>query len=170
MILPPIRLGLGTNAGGSLNSVVTLRLGELPQRIGAVIATSDWLEVTQTRINQFAEATGDHQWIHLDAERCAKESPFKSTIAHGFLTLSLMPYFMDQTIAYEGVKMGINYGTNRVRFITPVKVNSRVRASFKLLECEAIQGGVQTVFEVTIELEDSPKPACVAELVTRAYV
>jgi acyl dehydratase len=152
-----------------MQSPITLRLDELPQRIGAHIATSEWLEITQARINQFADATGDHQWIHLDAERCARESPFKSTIAHGFLTLSLVPFFKGQTMAYDGVKMAINYGTNRVRFMTPVKVNSRVRASFKLIACEAIQGGVQTVFEVTIELEGSAKPACVAELVTRAY-
>jgi acyl dehydratase len=148
---------------------ITLHFNDLPQRVGDEIATSDWLTITQDRINQFADATGDHQWIHLDAERCARESPFGTTIAHGFLTLSLVPYFKGETIAYEGVKMGINYGTNRVRFMTPVKVNSRVRAKFKLLSCEAISGGVQTVFEVTIELEGSQKPACVAELVTRAY-
>ncbi len=152
-----------------MNPLVTLVLSDLQARIGEEIATSDWLSITQDRINQFADATGDHQWIHLDAERCARESPFKTTIAHGFLTLSLVPYFKHQTIAYSGVKMGINYGTNRVRFITPVKVDSRLRAKFKLLECEPIQGGVQTVFEVTIELEGSAKPACVAELVTRAY-
>jgi acyl dehydratase len=152
-----------------LNPRVTLHFNDLPKRIGEDIATSDWLTITQERINQFADATGDHQWIHLDAERCARESPFKTTIAHGFLTLSLVPYFKNQCIAYEGVKMGVNYGTNRVRFMSPVKVNSKLRAKFKLLECEAIEGGVQTMFEVTIELEGHAKPACVAELVTRAY-
>lgn len=152
------------------NVPVTLPINALANRVGEEIATSDWLQITQDRINQFAEATGDHQWIHLDAERCAKESPFKTTIAHGFLTLSLVPYFKGQTLAYSGVKMGINYGTNRVRFMSPVTVNSKLRAKFKLLECEAIQGGVQTVFEVTIEIEGHAKPACVAELVTRAYV
>jgi acyl dehydratase len=150
--------------------MVTLNLTDLPKRIGDELAISDWLLVTQERINQFADATGDHQWIHIDAERCSRESPFKSTIAHGFLTLSLLPYFKDQCIAYESVKMGVNYGTNRVRFMSPVKVNSKLRARFKLLECEAIQGGVQTVFEATIEIDGHGKPACVAELVTRAYV
>jgi acyl dehydratase len=148
---------------------VVLDIATLATRVGEEIATSDWLTITQDRIDQFAEATGDHQWIHVDAERCANESPFKTTIAHGFLTLSLVPYFKGQTIAYSGVKMGINYGTNRVRFMSPVKVNSRLRATFKLIECEAITGGVQTVFEVSIELEGHAKPACVAELVTRAY-
>lgn len=153
----------------TLNRPTTLHFNELPQRIGETIATSDWMEVTQDRIDRFAEATGDRQWIHVDAERCARESPFKTTIAHGFLTLSLVAYFKGQTIAYDGVKMGINYGTNRVRFMSPVKVNSKLRATFKLLECEPIQGGMQTVFEVTIEIEGHAKPACVAELVTRAY-
>jgi acyl dehydratase len=151
-------------------SRVSLSLNELPNRIGEALAISDWLEITQSRINQFADATGDHQWIHLDAERAARESPFKTTIAHGFLTLSLIPYFKDACIEYSGVKMGVNYGTNRVRFMAPVKVNSRLRAHFKLLAAEAIVGGMQTVFEVTIEIEGNAKPACVAELVTRAYV
>ncbi|MGL4230843.1 MAG: MaoC family dehydratase [Casimicrobium sp.] len=150
-------------------SMVELHLENLATRVGEDIATSDWLVITQSRINQFAEATGDHQWIHVDAERAARESPFKSTIAHGFLTLSLVPYFKEQCIVYRGVKMGVNYGTNRVRFMSPVKVDSRLRAKFKLLECEAITGGVQTVFEITIEIEGHAKPACVAELVTRAY-
>ncbi len=148
----------------------TLDVSTLATRVGDELATSDWLTITQDRINRFADATDDHQWIHLDAERCARESPFKTTIAHGFLTLSLIPHFKNETIAYRGVKMGVNYGTNRVRFMSPVKVNSRLRAKFKLLECEAIQGGVQTVFEVTIEIEGHAKPACVAELLTRAYV
>lgn len=150
--------------------MVTLKINSLSQHIGAEIAVSDWLPITQERINQFAEATGDHQWIHIDAERAARESPFKTTIAHGFLTLSLIPHFKGECIAYDGVKMGVNYGTNRVRFMAPVKVNARLRAKFKLLSVEDIAGGVQTVFEVTIEIEGHAKPACVAELVTRAYV
>ncbi len=148
---------------------ITIAIDQLLARVGEEIAVSDWLTITQARIQQFADATDDHQWIHLDAERCAKESPFGTTIAHGFLTLSLVPFFKGQTIAYSGVKMGINYGTNRVRFMTPVKVNSRLRARFKLAACEPIQGGIQTVFEVTIDIEGHAKPACVAELVTRAY-
>lgn len=150
--------------------MVNLKIDQLPSLVGQEIAVSDWLVITQARIAQFADATGDHQWIHLDAERCARESPFKTTIAHGFLTLSLVPYFKGACIAYEGIRMAVNYGTNRVRFMSPVTVNSQLRARFKLLECEAIQGGVQTVFEVTIEIEGHAKPACVAELVTRAYV
>jgi acyl dehydratase len=151
-------------------SRICLTLQSLPTRIGEEIATSSWLEITQARIDQFADATGDHQWIHVDAERAARESPFKTTIAHGFLTLALIPLFKSECIEYSGVKMGVNYGTNRVRFMAPVKVNSRLRARFKLLEVEPINGGVQTVFEVTIDIEGHAKPACVAELVTRAYV
>jgi acyl dehydratase len=150
-------------------SRISLTLAALPTRVGEEIATSNWLEITQARIDQFADATGDHQWIHVDAERAARESPFKTTIAHGFLTLSLIPLFKSECIEYSGVKMGVNYGTNRVRFMAPVKVNSRLRARFKLLEVEPINGGVQTVFEVTIDIEGHAKPACVAELVTRAY-
>jgi acyl dehydratase len=147
----------------------TLAISTLSQHIGQELATSEWLTITQERINQFAEATGDHQWIHVDTERAARESPFKTTIAHGFLTLSLIPLFKDECIEYSDVKMGVNYGTNRVRFMAPVKVNSKLRARFKLLEVEPITGGVQTVFEVTIDIEGHAKPACVAELVTRAY-
>ncbi len=149
---------------------VVLNVETLAERIGQEIATSEWLTVTQSRIDQFAEATNDHQWIHVDAERCARESPFKTTIAHGFLTLSLIAGFMARTVSFSGVKMGINYGTNRVRFISPVKVNSNLRAKIKLLACEPFSGGLQTVFEVTVEIEDQSKPACVAELVTRTYL
>ena len=146
-----------------------LSLSQLPDWLGLEVAVSDWVSITQERINLFADATGDHQWIHVDVERAAKESPFGSTIAHGFLTLSLVPYFKDSCIEYEGVRMGLNYGTNRVRFMTPVKVDSRVRGRFKLAAIEEIKGGVQMVWETTIELEGMAKPACVAELVTRAY-
>jgi acyl dehydratase len=150
--------------------MITLNVNTLAQYVGTELAVSDWLQITQERINQFADATGDHQWIHIDAERAQRESPFKTTIAHGFLTLSLIPYFKGKCIAYDGVKMGVNYGTNRVRFMAPVKVNSKLRARFKLLAIEEIIGGVQTVFDTTLELEGHAKPACVAELVTRAYV
>lgn len=146
-----------------------LALAQLPTWLGLEVAVSDWVDITQERINQFAEATGDHQWIHVDAERAAKESPFGTTIAHGFLTLSMVPYLKETCMEYTGVKMGVNYGTNRVRFMAPVKVNSRMRGRFKLGGFEEIKGGVQMVWECTLELEGHAKPACVAELVSRAY-
>ena len=129
--------------------------------------TSEWLEVTQDRINQFADATGDHQWIHVDTEK-AKQGPFGTTIAHGFLTLSLIPG-LGRDLRFEGIKMGINYGLNRVRFPSPVKVGSRVRAVTKNLSVEDIEGGVQVVNQVTIEVEGQDKPGCVAETVARFY-
>lgn len=146
-----------------------LALAQLPTWLGLEVAVSDWVTISQERINQFAEATGDHQWIHVDTERAAKESPFGTTIAHGFLTLSLVPYLKETCIEFTGVKMGVNYGTNRVRFMAPVKVNSRLRGRFKLASFEEIKGGVQMVWECTLELEGHAKPACVAELVSRAY-
>jgi len=146
-----------------------LALPSLSTWLGLEVAVSDWVEITQERINLFAEATGDHQWIHVDPERAAKESPFGATVAHGFLTLSLIPMFKDNCMEYAGVKMGVNYGTNRVRFMAPVKVNSRVRGRFKLAAVEEIKGGVQMTWECTIEMEGYGKPACVAELVSRAY-
>jgi acyl dehydratase len=146
-----------------------IKLSALPAWIGLEVAVSDWVTITQERINLFAEATGDHQWIHVDAERAAKESPFGTTIAHGFLTLSLVPLLKGECIEFADVKMGVNYGTNRVRFMAPVKVNSRLRGHFKLAALEDIKGGVQMVWECTLELEGHAKPACVAELVTRAY-
>ena len=147
----------------------SIALPSLSTWLGLEVAVSDWVSITQERINRFAEATGDHQWIHVDAERAAKESPFGSTIAHGFLTLSMVPYLKETCIEYTGVKMGVNYGTNRVRFMAPVKVDSRLRGRFKLASFEPIKGGVQMVWECTLELEGNAKPACVAELVTRAY-
>ena len=146
-----------------------IALSSLSTWLGLEVAVSDWIAITQERINGFAEATGDHQWIHVDAERAARESPFGTTIAHGFLTLSMVPYLKETCIDYVGVKMGVNYGTNRVRFMAPVKVNSRLRGRFKLASFEEIKGGVQMVWECTLELEGHTKPACVAELVSRAY-
>jgi acyl dehydratase len=146
-----------------------LSLAQLSTWLGLEVATSDWVTISQERINMFAEATGDHQWIHVDAERAAKDSPFGTTIAHGFLTLSLVPYLKETCIEFTGVKMGVNYGTNRVRFMAPVKVNSRLRGRFKLASVENITGGVQMVWECTLELEGHAKPACIAELVSRAY-
>ncbi len=141
----------------------------LAHHVGTVVGTSDWIEVTQERIDRFAEATGDFQWVHVDRERAARESPFGATIAHGFLTLSLVPLFKAQAIDYGPLRMAINYGTNRVRFVTPVRAGSRLRAHFKLLSVEPVADGLQTVFEVSVEIEGATKPACVAELVTRIY-
>ena len=141
---------------------------DVKAKIGQEIGVGDWVEVTQDRINQFADATGDHQWIHVDEER-AKQGPFGKTIAHGYLTLSLLPSLGGGGLGIEGTKMGINYGLDRVRFIAPVPAGSRVRARRKLVEVKEGDGFVQIKTEVTIELEGSEKPACVAEALSRAY-
>ncbi len=143
-------------------------LAELAALEGQTLGTSDWITVGQDRIDRFAEATGDHQWIHVDPVRAAA-GPFGATIAHGFLTLSLLPLMFDSGFAIADVRMGINYGLNRVRFVTPVKVGSRVRGHFKLLRYEALEGGAQLTVEASIELEGAPKPACVAETVSRRF-
>jgi acyl dehydratase len=137
--------------------------------LGQPLGESDWLEIDQERINQFADATRDHQWIHVDTER-AKQGPFGTTIAHGFLTLSLIPGLTVGLLKIDGVRMGINYGLNKVRFPNPVRVGSKVRASVRNLSVEDVQGGIQIVNEVTISIDGEPKPACVAETVTRLYV
>lgn len=144
-------------------------LEELKGLIGQEVAVSDWVEINQDRINMFAEATGDHQWIHLDAERCRKESPYGGTIAHGFLTLSLLPMLLQSAMRMTDVKMGVNYGLNKVRFSAPVPVDSKLRARMTLLSVEDIPGGAQVVWSVTIEREGGDKPVCVAESITRRY-
>jgi acyl dehydratase len=144
-------------------------LADLATLVGQPLGSTDWFEIEQSRIDQFAQATGDHQWIHVDVER-AKAGPFGAPIAHGFLTLSLLPMFFERGFAVADVKMGVNYGLNRVRFIHPVKVGSRLRAHFKLLGYEALPGGAQLTVEATIEIEGQPKPACVAETVSRRFV
>jgi acyl dehydratase len=144
-------------------------LAELQSQVGQDIGTSDWIVVDQARIDLFAQATGDHQWIHIDPER-ARAGPFGTTVAHGFLTLSLLPELFANGFAIDDVRMGVNYGLNRVRFPTPVPSGSRVRGHFRLLKYEPLDGGAQLTVEVTIELEGSPKPACVAESVSRRYV
>ena len=136
---------------------------------GQPLGESEWLQIDQDRINQFADATGDHQWIHVDVDR-AKQGPFGAPIAHGFLTLSLLPSLTGGLLKIDGVRMGINYGLNRVRFPSPVKVGSKVRAAVRNLSMEDVQGGIQVVNEVTISIEGQDKPACVAETVTRLYV
>ncbi|MFF9865609.1 MULTISPECIES: MaoC family dehydratase [unclassified Streptomyces] len=141
---------------------------ELRAAVGEQLGHSDWLEVDQKRIDLFAEATGDHQWIHVDPERAAT-GPFGTTIAHGYLTLSLLPLFVPQIIRVEGMKMGVNYGTNKVRFPSPVPVGSRLRATAALKGVEDAGGGVQVTAVVTVEREGGEKPACVAESVSRYY-
>ena len=144
-------------------------LQDVQASIGQAGVVSEWLTVTQDQVNQFAEATGDHQWIHIDAER-AKEGPFGTTIAHGFLTLSLLPRFFATAYKVENVRMGVNYGLNKVRFTSPVPVGSRLRAHMTLQSCEPIDGnGMQLTWQVTVEREGSEKPVCVAESLTRLY-
>lgn len=145
-------------------------LGALQQAQGELdLARSQWLEVTQQRIDLFAEATGDHQWIHVDAERCAKESPYGAPIAHGFLSLSLIPIMLEQAIRILPAKMGLNYGLNKVRFPAPVRAGSRVRGQIGLLQVEEIENGAQLTWKVSVEIEGGEKLVCVAELVTRVY-
>ena len=144
-------------------------LAELPPFVGQEIAVSDWITITQEQVNLFADATGDHQWIHVDVER-AKAGPFGAPIAHGFLTLSLIPKFFASALEIKGSGMGVNYGLNKVRFTAPVPVGSRLRGRLKLLSCEPIDnGGMQMAWQVTVEREGSEKPACVAESLSRRY-
>lgn len=143
-------------------------LNDLAAAVGAELATSDWITIDQARIDQFAQATGDHQWIHVDAARAAA-GPFAGTIAHGFLTLSLLPMMSESAFAIDDVRMGVNYGLNRVRFPHPVRSGSRVRGRFKLLAFEPLPGGAQLTVEVTMEIDGQAKPACVAESVSRRF-
>lgn len=144
-------------------------IAELQALVGEVVGTSDWLTIDQKRIDTFAEATGDSQWIHVDPERAAK-GPFGTTIAHGFLTLSLLPPFMTDAFEIRNVKMGLNYGLNKVRFVQPVPVGSRLRGHFKVLAWEPLEGnGAQITYEMTVEVEGASKPACVAETILRVF-
>jgi len=140
----------------------------LKSRLGQEIGVSDWLEITQERINQFAEATGDHQWIHVDPDR-SKQSPFRTTIAHGFLTLSLLSVLGRTTFTVSRLRMAINYGLNKVRFVAPVPVNSRVRGRFSPISVEEAGSASDVVWSVTIEREGSDKPCCIAEWIVRYY-
>jgi acyl dehydratase len=144
---------------------------ELKTLVGQEVGVSDWFTVTQPLIDAFAETTGDHQWIHCDPERAKKESPFRTTIAHGFLTLSLLTQLHRGAVSLQGTyKMGINYGLNRVRFTAPVLVDSRIRARSTLQSFEEVRGGAQVTWEITIEIDGSPRPALVAEWLGRMYV
>jgi acyl dehydratase len=141
----------------------------LRDRIGEEIAVGDWFEITQSRIDQFAEATGDAQWIHVDPARAAAESPFKTTIAHGFLTLSLLSKLIRDAMTFHGLRMAINYGMNRVRFVAPVPVGSRIRARFTPAAVEEVSGSVQVTWDVTVDRESADKPCCVAQWIVRYY-
>jgi acyl dehydratase len=143
-------------------------LTDLQPLVGQEIGVSEWIGVEQQRIDQFADATGDHQWIHIDPVRAAA-GPFKTTVAHGFLTLSLLPEMSASAFEVRDTRMGVNYGLNRVRFPAPVPSGSRLRGRFKLLSYEPIEGGAQLTVEVTMEREGSPKPVCVAESVARRF-
>lgn len=138
-------------------------------KLGQEIGLSDWMLIDQERVNVFAKVTGDEQWIHVDVERAKRESPFGGPIAHGYLTLSLLAKFAGECVQVEGIKLAVNYGLNKVRFTSPVKVDSRVRARFVLVQVDDIAGGAQVVWKVTIEIEGQEKPACAAEMVVRWY-
>ncbi|HXA86565.1 MAG TPA: MaoC family dehydratase [Candidatus Dormibacteraeota bacterium] len=143
----------------------------LKDLVGQEIAITDWFNVTQERIQQFADATLDHQWIHVDVERARRESPFKTPIAHGFLTLSLLPHFMHEALEIkQGIRLGVNYGLNRVRFVSPVRAGSNIRARVALQSLKDVPPkGMEAVFNATVEVEGGEKPCCVAEWVVRYY-
>jgi acyl dehydratase len=142
---------------------------ELRQLVGQEVAVSDWFEVTQERINLFAEATEDRQWIHTEPERAARDSPYRTTIAHGFLTLSLLTELMSEAVSIGGLRMGLNYGLNRVRFMSPVPSGARIRGRFKLKAVEDRSGAVQATWSVAVEREGGDRPACVVEWLVRYY-
>ena len=144
-------------------------LDQLTKFVGQHLGYSPYITITQEQVQLFADATGDHQWIHIDVEK-AKTGPFGGTIAHGYLTLSLGPTLLPQIFSVGGISMGINYGTNKVRFMAPVKVGSQLRAGAKLMSVDEIAGGAQVVLEVTFECEGAPKPSCVAEVIFRYYL
>ena len=143
-------------------------MDELTTLVGTHLGYSEYVTVTQEQVNLFAEATGDHQWIHVDPERAAA-GPFGHTIAHGYLTLALIPVLLGGVMKVDGVAMGVNYGTNKVRFTSPVPVGSEVRAGATLASVEEVSGGVQVALDVVVEVKDAPKPSCVAQVVFRYY-
>ncbi|HSN34501.1 MAG TPA: MaoC family dehydratase [Ideonella sp.] len=145
------------------------RLADLRMRVGELLGSSEWIRVDQRRIDLFAQATGDHQWIHVDPVRAAA-GPFGTTIAHGYLTLSLLPEMFASAFSVADTRMGVNYGLNRVRFPAPVPVDSRLRGHFRLLSWEPIDGGAQLSVEAMIEREGGAKPVCIAETLSRRYV
>jgi len=149
-------------------SITVNGIDELKKLAGSDLGTSEWIEVTQERVNTFADATGDHQWIHVDEEK-AKEGPFGAPIAHGYLTLSLFIPLFTELLDVQGVTTKVNYGLNKVRFPSPVKVGSRIRLVGKLADVEDVAGGVQITVDGTIEIEGAPKPAAVLQSLSRFY-
>jgi acyl dehydratase len=149
--------------------MTTIDVRSLAGHVGRELGVSDWFTISQAQINQFADATGDHQWIHIDPAKAATDSPFKTTIAHGFLTLSLISQLLRGAIQFEGTRMAINYGLNRVRFVSPVLSGSRVRGRFTLASVEDAGGAIQAIWQATIEHEGADKPVCVAEWLVRYY-
>ena len=147
----------------------TIKYADLPKYVGKEVGASEWVKIDQDRINKFADATGDHQWIHVDAARAATESPFKTTIAHGFLTLALVSLLLRGTMNPTGLRLAINYGLNRVRFPSPVPAGSRVRGRFTVGAVERVAEAIQVTWQVTVEREGSDKPCCVAEWLVRYY-
>lgn len=141
---------------------------DMKDKVGEVLGTSDWLKIDQERINLFAEATGDHQWIHVDPVK-AKDGPFGACIAHGYLTLSLVNLFLPEIVDVQGIKMGVNYGCDKVRFPNTVKVGSRVRGVGELVQVEEVKGGIQSTVRVTVEVEGEDRPACVVDTISRYY-
>ncbi len=152
-----------------MSSKTTTTLAELPSLKGQQIGVSEWFEVTQDRVNTFADATDDHQWIHVDPERATAESPFGGPIGHGFLTLSLFVPMWSQVLQVTDITMGVNYGLNKVRFPAPVPVGARIRLVATLLDVEEVKGGVQLTVAGVVEREGSDKPVCVLESLTRLY-
>ncbi len=157
-----------TEAETPTHATLVTNLEGLPQHVGATLGPSSWREVTQEMINLFADVTGDHQWIHVDEARAA-QGPFGKTIAHGYLTLSLVPPLLEELLRVEGIAMGINYGLDRLRFPAPVPVGSRVRVVGQLSEVTEVPGGLQVKLTATFEIEGGTKPVCVADLVLRFY-
>jgi acyl dehydratase len=144
-------------------------VASLADRVGQELVVSDWIEIGQARLDRFADATGDRQWIHVDIARAAEESPFGTTIAHGFLTLSLMPALIGQAMTFSNVRVAINYGLHRVRFVSPAPAGTRVRGRFTLAAIRETGDGVQVTWSVTVEREHGDKPCCVAEWIVRYY-
>jgi len=141
---------------------------DLKRAVGQHLGYSEWLTITQERINQFAEATGDHQWIHVDPVR-AKDGPFAACIAHGYLTLSLVNLFLPQIVEVRGIRMGVNYGVDKVRFPAPVRVGARIRGGGELINVEEVKGGVQATIRVTVDIEGSDRPGCVVDTISRFF-
>lgn len=160
---------LATPTNNTMSTKTFKTLSDLTAHVGQEVGVSDWVTVTQEQVNQFAQATGDHQWIHVDVER-AKAGPFGAPIAHGFLTLSMVPRFFEEVLTIEEVGMSVNYGLNKVRFTAPVPVGSRLRGRLTLVSCDPIDNnGVQMVWDVVVEKEGTTKPVCVAQTVSRRY-